>query len=455
MNVSRIAKNPVEREPRAEPSRELTYTEKDEGYYRRIAEEEAGKLEDLIVLLTSGTTSEGTPVPYSKEYQERTTYRTAELFQTAFPDEDLRDEVFLGLGSRFPNSDGPHVSGYTFGNVYRYLGTEYDGGAVGPGYQWFEQGEYKLGDFMEVFEEVTAVEAVPSVMEAIGKMLEAEHGQSPAEMFPNLDKAFFFGEPVWPDIREDVADQWGLPVANTREVWASTEGNSMAIATDSSRELVPLTNHYVLELIPEGEEEPVNILEVDEEVEGDILITDFDRDLIANPGSAENYFERYIQGDKVRIVPNDPLNLIEILGRDAYSVNVRGAIVHHDAIAHARGEMTGGESVSDVKAGHVRENGNDFFDIYVPEVERATLWDVDEEGSRYAGEIVDGSDVEPIDGSEVDGDIQKFVDTILQASSPAEEAGRIGAIDRIRVLPREDFPGDEEGLKSGIMFDQS
>lgn len=174
----------------------------------------------------------------------------------------------------------------------------------------------------------TAVLSIPSKASELADEMADRHGH-PAEVFPNLELGLVGGELVRPDLRERLRETWG--VAAVREFYGSSEAGLVAAGVDETRRLVPLLNHYVLELEVRGE--LLDIREIDSPTVGSLLITDPNREAIE--------LVRYRQGDAVRVHPGEPLPRIEPLGRADDAISLAGAIVHpgdlYRAIATACG----------------------------------------------------------------------------------------------------------------------
>lgn len=168
----------------------------------------------------------------------------------------------------------------------------------------------------------TAVLSIPSKALALADEIADSHG-TPASVFPRLEWGAFGGELLGPHQRRALRDRWGLEAV--REFYGSSEAGLIAAGVDETRRLVPLLNHYLLELEVDGT--LIDIRECEEPTVGSLVLTAPERsavDLI-----------RYRQGDRVRVHPGDPLPRIEPLGRVDSAVTIAGVTIHPGDIHRA------------------------------------------------------------------------------------------------------------------------
>ena len=211
------------------------------------------------------------------------------------------DDVLLNM-----NAPEPHLSGFAGRQAVAALGaTSYND---------------HFDDYHRVFEteregDVTAVSSIPSKAIELAEEIEDRFGP-PDQQFQSLTLGMFGGEPLRQDVRERVTDRWGLK--RTREFYGSSETTLVAVGMDETRQLVPLLNHFVIEVEIDGNIR--DIREFDRPAVGSILITDPSREAVD--------VTRYRQGDVIRVHPASDIPRIEPLGRADDAFLLDGAVVH-------------------------------------------------------------------------------------------------------------------------------
>lgn len=162
-----------------------------------------------------------------------------------------------------------------------------------------------------------------------------------------------FGDHLPGYLRQDLKEMWGYDTI--RMLYGTVEAGVVAIAEDDTNKLVPLLDRFILEIVPEEAEEPVDVRDVDQERSGSLLISDPERDILP--------FKRYEIGDIVRVEPGDVPRL-EVLGREDNAINLGGALLHERQI-HAAIADTYGEEVEEWRAVVSREGIKPAIDFYV------------------------------------------------------------------------------------------
>ncbi len=260
---------------------------------------------------TFATSRSGTPAPYDNLEKIAANCADAEALLGIQPEDTILNLL----------AGEPHLSGYA-----AVVGAE----SLGATILTEHAGQYEHVIEAGLAESVSVIISIPSLGVTLADEIASEFGD-PASIFPNLRLGLFGGEMLTSGLRTELEDTWGID--ETREFYGSSETGLLAGATDRSRRLVPLLNHFIIEL--EGEDSIIDIRAVTEPVEGSILITDPDRaavDLI-----------RYRQGDRIRVYPDDPLPRIEVMGRADNAVNLAGALIHPGDIHEAVEEVFGPE----------------------------------------------------------------------------------------------------------------
>lgn len=200
----------------------------------------------------------------------------------------------------------PHLSGFAAVTGGKYLGARVLNDHFEDVYQVIEDGHAT---------EAVAMVAVPSM--AIDKARAiSERYEDPRSLFPHLELGMVGGEMVYPALRREVKETWGL--GHAREFYGSSEVGLVAAGIDESRRLVPQLQHFVIEL--EVDDEIIDIRDLEETTDGSILLTSPHRKAID--------LVRYRQGDHVRVHPAGDIPRIEPLGRADNAVNLAGALLH-------------------------------------------------------------------------------------------------------------------------------
>lgn len=359
-------------------------------------------LDDLFVVQTSGSGGDPKQVPFTYSELDRQRDIPADGFKLG----GLKEHhTVLDLGAPLP-----HFSGWVIREGSRRAGAE----AINRTFQ----------DYPDVIEwreapEVDAVITLPQVAVSVGEEIEGEYGH-PAELFSEPEIGLMSGDIVTDGVRDRLKELWGF--SEVVEFYSAVDGNVMASAVDESRRMVPLTNHYVFEIIPDHEQNEIyDIRELEEETAGSILITDPDREAID--------FHRYRIGDKVRVYPEEDIPRVEVLGKEGETVNLAGVLLYPKQIEGAV-EDTYGREVSDWVAEVSRPETKPAVDFYI------------------AGDVAEDRETE-------------FRYHLFERNTPLREAyEEVEVIDRLNVRTvssTEEMPVERgEGIKSArIVFDES
>lgn len=373
-----------------EPSRDLKYGGRTEEEYREAAEKEAKEFAEAMVFLTSGSTSgKGTPVPYTERDWERSTETAAQALRIMGLDED---DLLLNLAA-----EPPHSSGLAWEHGMERIG----GGTVNNSYEDFDSRE-EYEEFIDFFDQVTSMIAVPGVDEDIGDQITDDLGQDLTEVFPQMETAVVAGRTIEPEMRDRVKRQWGAE--RTREYYGITETNFVAAADDETGDLIPLADKYYFEIIPENSSNLVSLYDIDQKMSGSIAITQPKREALD--------LTRYIIGDEVVVKPDisESLPRINIQGRDSGSKSLLagGALIKETALESIVTEETD-HSSSNFGVRKWKEDGDEYLDFYLPEqVDRKSFLQTVYDSFPSFGEAVKKNTIEDI---EFHG-LEKFEDEI-------------------------------------------
>jgi len=357
------------------------------------------EIEGGMVFETSGRSGEPKRIPYADV--EHVLGPISESLRLA----GFSGHVALNLGAPLPHPTGwglreamERLGGRAANDHFRDVGTALEDGSPG---------------------EVTAVFGVPSVAEAVGREIAADHGP-PSDLFPNVERIATAGDLLTENRRDTLRELWGADVI--REIYGASEFMSIGAAVDDTRRLVPFVHRFVLEIVPDDDpDEIVDVRDVEGERRGSLLLSD--------PAREPVDLARYRIGDKVAVHEadgDDGLPRLTVLGREDDSINLAGALLYPAQIHGAVREAFGPGVDWVVKASDREHPKLDFY-------------------------IVGG-----------DGDSEAFLDALFERNVPVREAYRdVGVVERIDVHypgSREEIPGltVEEGIKSQhVVFDDS
>ncbi|AUX09406.1 phenylacetate-CoA ligase [Halalkaliarchaeum desulfuricum] len=222
------------------------------------------------------------------------------------------EAVHLNLGA-----PPPHSSGWSANLGFAELGAT----SLNRSFDYWER-PIEEG----VAETATVLSSIPGKAIDVAAEVEEAYGD-PGDVFPNLSVGLLSGQLLRPATRRTIGEQWNL--AETRELYGSSEASLVAAAPDESRKLVPLLNRHILEIEVGGD--IVDVRDVETPTEGSLLITD--------PARSALTLRRYRQGDRVRVYPDDPLPRITPLGRADDAIDLDGALLHAADLFEAIGEV--------------------------------------------------------------------------------------------------------------------
>jgi phenylacetate-coenzyme A ligase PaaK-like adenylate-forming protein len=302
-------------------------------------EQQAESIEtgDAMIFETSGTQGHIKQIPYANSQLEDQKRYEARAFKMA----GLRpDDVVMTLGAPLKG-----ISGWASRSGSRKLGAE----VLNRSFNDYE----KVIDWREA-NDVTAIFATPLVAKSIGEKIAAEYGP-PDRVFPNMRLGFLFGDLLPDHLRASLKNQWGFE--ELRSLYGSVEADVIAIAVDSTQELVPMIDKLTIEIIPESNENstPVDIRDVTTEMIGPVLISDPSRDLFP--------FSRYRIGDIVRVTPGE-IPRLRVMGREDNTINLGGAPLYEQQLHTAMVE-TYGQEIDDWGVVVSRPDIRPAIDVYV------------------------------------------------------------------------------------------
>lgn len=396
---------------------------------------EQDSYESGMIVATSGTSSgEPTHIHYTDDDLDRFLDDGVRIYEIA----GINDgEVVLN-----PGAPRPHFSAWFVKNV----GERMDQDVVNDSIEDIEE---VIGT--EDAERVTTTFSIPEFGISLGRDLEEKYGEKPRDLFPDLEKVILSGELPTEEGKENLEEYWGFDTP--REIYGASEIGPVAAAEDDSREMVPLLDRFIFEIVPDSDEygeEPVDIREFDEPETGRLLVTDPEKDVenyegmlgkvaeivdesdLSIPGPVQNFIKdrgkregliRCDPGDAAEVIPHeDGVPRIKILGKyGAFSLG--GAQVYdgklEDAIAKAKGEPE-----SDYLGVKSRdEEGRLMADFYVPDVDEL--------------------------------DYETFFNEAYEQNPALEEVDNIGSLHGVDFHPRDEYNVDWETIKRKSLVDET
>lgn len=317
------------------------------------------------VFATSGTTGKPTRAYFTESSLENIVERSS----MSFIDTE-EDKKFLNMFA-----GRPHISGWNLTQSVKARGAE----ALNDSYD----------DWQEVLdegrsEEITDLGAVPTLAHKMAQIMRKELGKPPREIFPNLENAYFSGMKLSDDLRNTLKSEYGFDTQ--REFYASSEASAMGVSINPGSEHQIALPGYVLEIIPEDSEEPIDVRDIDKETKGVLLASDSSRRLFPNNVEEEDIpdgysgderFTRWYTGDKVKVTPDQEIaglgknaNTFEVLGKEKFDLNMGGAVLGENEIRTSIVENYEDKGKIDWKAVKSREEseqgyGDLFLHIYV------------------------------------------------------------------------------------------
>lgn len=357
-----------------------------------LDEEEVSKDENLTFATSGTSTGEPTRSPISRENVEHYKQVNEQVFSLAGIDQE---DVSLNLGAPLP-----HISGWAIREGMNKAAS----GTANSSYKDFFEIEEGPNDILDVDpRDITAMVSLPRVALGAGESIEKSLGD-PKEIFPNLRTGVFSGDVMNEQGRRDLRQIFGFE--NVIEGYASSElAGLAAVATDESSEMIPLIDNFIFEIIPDPEyqeeygTEPVDIREIEDEVIGDIAITD--------PYREPFDFTRYLIGDKMKAYPQDQsapkqdISTLEFMGRSREVLNFGGANVHEGQISSTLKELYGRPITWGVNKRESETSGGIVVELYVEEPDVLEVEDFEENLTDYVPSMEEAYRLDVVDELEV------------------------------------------------------
>lgn len=261
-------------------------------------------LEDQgLIFSSSGSSGEPKKIPYTEKELKDQRSHEASVYRFAGMKED---DYLLNLGAPLSS-----ISAWAARSA-----------AIGIGASVLNR---SFSDYQKVIEwrnndKASVLLATPLVAYSIGNEIRQEYGE-PSEVFPEMRLGIFFGDHLPENIREELRSMWEFE--KMVSLYGSVETGAIAIQDGEYGNLVPKIDRFILEIVPEGSDQPLNITQLEEEKRGSLLLTDPDREKID--------LNRYRIGDMVRVNPGE-IPEIEVLGREDDCINLGGAPLYENQI---------------------------------------------------------------------------------------------------------------------------
>lgn len=310
---------------------------------------------------TSGTTSRSKRIPYSDADLERQRHHQAEALRRLGM---MPEDVVLTMGSPLPS-----ISGWASVHGSQTLGAT----VVNTSFYDYEQ-VFRMNRNPDV----TVIIGTPIVVKEIGILITKTRGNLKT-LFPRLRTGIIFGDVLPNVLRMELVNLWGFK--NVATLYGTVEADVIGVeclCRTGSQHL--MLERLIIEAIPEIEllkeyqdksytPKPVNILDIENDIVGEVVITDLMRDILP--------IVRYRIGDVVQVsTATCGCNLhgptVSVLGRTRNTIYLGDVPIYEMQINQAL-ERAVGARVSDWRL-LGKSPTEKSFDLYLlaPDIEGST-----------------------------------------------------------------------------------